>query len=162
MVGSKKLYSGDQATAIFIFGIVCGLILAFLFSLLIGGEQHFKITKEGVKVEEIVLKEVQISNMHYTVLKPMEMITIGWLNENCEPINLDCKYVFDKTKRFVMKDKEAVAKTYEGLIWFEKQKDGSEISFFCPSTENCFKQVCEEPNEYMCGDYLVETWEQIK
>lgn len=130
------------------------IIITFIGFLYTNQEPNFKITKEGIEVDRI--NNFGIPNQSYFYNLSEQDLSIEWLNENCEVEEPVCEYIFDKTKRFEIKDEEAVAKTYEGLIWYEKQKDGSEIVFYCPSNENCFKQICEEPNKYICGEYFVE------
>lgn len=53
------------------------LVLIVLFILVLNQEPHFKITKEGVDVNEIEYME------DYMIQK--RNLSVGWLNKNCEP-----------------------------------------------------------------------------
>jgi len=82
-------------------------------------------------------------------------VEIEWLEENCECIQIDCEYVFNASKKekFKVEDAEKfIAKTYEGIIW--------EGNFYQGDAE--LIERCNPCQKYKCGNYFVETWNQIK
>ena len=69
------------------------LALAMWFILLaINPEPHFKITKEGIEVDEINLCDFKSCEDNHPVIISRQDLTKQWLEENCELSDSDNKY----------------------------------------------------------------------
>ncbi len=123
-------------------------------------EPHFKIYDKNGNEVDIVYPNDEYNRKINGILK--EHLTIDWLDNNCECLEINCSYIFKSSETFESPDK-IIGATYEGMIWYIKDKKGNEIaSLYCPLGENCFEEECTPCLKYKCGDYTVETWNQIK
>lgn len=143
------------------FWVAMIVVVGILSLIIINNETHFKIyDKDGVEVERINNFGIPHQSYFYDLSK--EDISVEWLDETCECLEINCSYIFKSSETFESQDK-FVGATYEGMIWYIKDKKGNEIaSLYCPQGENCFEEECTPCPKYKCGDYTIETWNQIK